>query len=137
MTGWIELIGHVKPEQCIVMELLTLSGLCVLLDLIIWELIIPIGRGSIICGNVYQWTAYNICDEAIEHMGFLIKMGCMFDIGVSEFHANPSCLIKVMISFWLPLQSGVTISKLTEERRLSNQETKILQEKLVSLRATA
>jgi hypothetical protein len=44
-------------------------------------------------------------------------------------------LIRLMIKFLLPLQSGVTISKLTEERRLSNQETKILQEKLVSLRA--
>lgn len=43
-------------------------------------------------------------------------------------------LIKVMIKSLLPLQSGVTISKLTEERRLSNQEAKILQEKLVSLR---
>ncbi|KAH1192084.1 Vesicle-associated protein 2-2 [Glycine max] len=30
-------------------------------------------------------------------------------------------------------ESGVTISKLTEERRLSNQETKILQEKLADL----
>ncbi|KAH1138480.1 hypothetical protein GLYMA_10G158400v4 [Glycine max] len=33
-------------------------------------------------------------------------------------------------------ESGVTISKLTEERMLSNQETKILQEKLVSLGIT-
>lgn len=45
-------------------------------------------------------------------------------------------LVKVTIKFLLPLQSGVTISKLTEERRLSNQEAKILQEKLVSLRIT-
>ena len=41
-----------------------------------------------------------------------------------------------MIMFLIPLQSGVTISKLTEERMLSNQETKILQEKLVSLGIT-
>lgn len=48
---------------------------------------IPIG--SILCENVSQYVVcYNIGDEAMEHMSFIIKMGWMFVTVVLEFYAN-------------------------------------------------